>query len=56
VYQAAAAVTSAWPCSRRVPTLEPDPAIAISPAAASQLGVAAGDTALVWVEILEWAP
>jgi hypothetical protein len=40
----------------QVPTFEPDPRIAVSPDAARQLGVGPGEEAIVWVEILEWAP
>jgi hypothetical protein len=39
----------------QVPTLDPDPRIAVSPDAARQLGVQPGEEALVWVEILEWS-
>jgi len=40
----------------RVPTLDPDPVIAVSPAAASRLGAQPGQPAPVWVEVVEWAP
>jgi rare lipoprotein A (peptidoglycan hydrolase) len=40
----------------QVPTMDPDPRIAVAPDAARQLGVAPGEEALVWVEVLAWAP
>jgi rare lipoprotein A (peptidoglycan hydrolase) len=44
------------PFDETLAPLEPDPVIAISPAAARQLGAGPGDRAHVWVEVVEWLP
>jgi hypothetical protein len=38
----------------RAATLDPDPVIAVSPAAARELGAGPGERVPVWVEVLEW--
>jgi hypothetical protein len=39
----------------RAPTIDPDPVILVSPDAARELGIEAGQEGLVWVEVVAWS-